>query len=141
MPSGNKANSDEIIDYINNEVADTGLRPTHQKVADEFDLQRATISKVVNAEADTDRIHGEPRKAGRIATDRRPDALNHIRDSILKDGWAPSQRELADYLGCSVSATNGVIAKLAADGLIEVGPNPRQIRIVGSSMKVPEVAL
>lgn len=141
MPSGKAADTESIIDYINSRFHLNGMRPTHQEVADHLGIQRATVAKVVAVNADTGRIDGEPRKAGRIGADRRLETLQFIRTYALENGWAPSQREIARNAGCSVNTINSVIAKLAADGLIEMGPHPRQIRITGSVMKVPEVTL
>ena len=131
-----------IINHMNEVYATTGRRPSNSSVAAKFDLSKQAVAKVVMTNGSL--LRGEPNPAGRKESANAKlvgPALTAIRRFQLENGWAPSQRELAEMLGCQPDRVNSVIAKLAVDGLIEVGPHPRQIRIVGSVMKIPEVAL
>ena len=144
MPQGYEVDTDAIIDYINERVALTGARPINQDIADQFGIGKSSVTAITSVHAD--RINGTPTRAGRpVDPDEQAEAckqtMNFIQHSIEGAGWAPSQREIADHLNTSANRANRLIAILAADGLIEVGPAARQIRIVGSSMKMPEVTL
>jgi SOS-response transcriptional repressor LexA len=65
-----------------------------------------------------------------------------IREYTLEHGWAPSQREITEALGCSLNTTNLGLARLAEEGIIDMEPGvPRAVRIVGTKMVIPEVSM
>ena len=128
-----------VIDMINTYHTRYGVRPTNAVVADRLGLARHTVGNIVNAHAD--QINGDPPPRGVKLVDVRLQTMQIIRRSALEHGWAPSRREIAAEIGCTASKINGVVAKLAEEGLIEVGPDSRQIRIVNSVMRIPEVTL
>ncbi len=53
-----------------------------------------------------------------------------VQQFIEDNGWAPSISEIADGVGTSRSNAHRTLQSLQASGLIEVGPYPRQIRMV-----------
>ena len=67
--------------------------------------------------------------------------IDAIREHTIINGWPPSQRTLADMTGLNLQRVNAVLKYLNDEGLIEVGPNPREVRIVGTVMTIPEVTL
>lgn len=73
-------------------------------------------------------------------TQRRHVALlgKAIRDHCAEHAWPPSQRELAKATGIRLDRVNEILHMMETDGLIQLGPGPRQIRIVGAQMIIPE---
>lgn len=67
--------------------------------------------------------------------------LDAIREHTLMHGWPPSQRTIAEMTGLNLQRVNTVLKYLNEQGLIELGRNPREVRIVGSVMTIPEVTL
>ena len=67
--------------------------------------------------------------------------IDAIREHTLIHGWPPSQRTLSGMTGLNLQRVNTVLRYLNDEGLIEVGPNPREVRIVGTVMTIPEVTL
>lgn len=64
-----------------------------------------------------------------------------LAEQVAANFWAPSQRDLAVRTGLTLSRVNYLLQYLKGQGLVELGPNPREIRIVGSSMVIPRVTL
>lgn len=64
-----------------------------------------------------------------------------IREYIRENGWAPSQREISDHISGSLQTVNSDLQRLQKNGLIKMGPFPRQIRVVESVMKEAEVTM
>lgn len=69
-------------------------------------------------------------------TNRERDIIRIIRESVERDGFVPSQREIAAGCGLSSPAsTNANLRVLAAKGLITMRPgNPRAITITAAGM-------
>lgn len=67
--------------------------------------------------------------------------LDAIREHTLANGWPPSQRTLVEMTGLNLQRVNSILKMLVEQGLIELGPNPREVRIVGSVMTIPQVTL
>lgn len=65
--------------------------------------------------------------------------LDAIREHTLAHGWPPSQRAIAEITGINLQRVNTTLKTLVEQGLIELGPHPREVRIVGSVMTIPEV--
>ena len=131
-----------VVDYYNNVFDQRGERPTQREVAIALQISPAVVSKAVAS--NEDKIQGKRPDAGRKpVTDDPFDAktMAFLRGYTINNGWAPSQREVADAVGCSVTKINALLARLAAEGLIELGPHPRQIKITGSVLRMPEITL
>jgi predicted ArsR family transcriptional regulator len=60
----------------------------------------------------------------------RRDVGEFVQRFIEDNGWAPSITEIAEGVGTSRSNAHRTLQMLQASGLIEVGPYPRQIRMV-----------
>jgi DNA-binding IclR family transcriptional regulator len=84
-----------------------------------------------------------PRRAASAAKEQEEanTVLQVLRQAMLENGWAPSQRDLAEVTGFTAARVNYLMQLLKPQGLVELGPNPREVRIVGSSMVIPPVSL
>lgn len=139
---GTPVDQQKVIDYYNNVFNQRGERPTQREAAVALQMSPATVAKTVSS--NEDEIQGEA-----STTIRKPANLDEtisktmafLRGYTINNGWAPSQREVATAVGCSVTKMNNVLARMAAEGLIEIGPHPRQIKITGSVLRMPEISM
>lgn len=136
MPQHEPVDEDAILEYARS-LDEHGKQPSRVDIAAKFGINVVTVNKVLLAEPTYERStkvrEGEKRDANLI--------LNVLRRSTLNEGWAPSQRELAEETGLMVSRVNYILRVLKHEGIVELGPHPRQIRIVGSKMVIPSVTL
>jgi SOS-response transcriptional repressor LexA len=108
-------------------------------VSDKFGMSYSTASRLIGVGAAR---NGKKRAGGRTPShDRKQAIISYLIGYIKSYGWAPSQREIAEAVGASLNAVNIDLEILKEQGLIEMGPQARQIRVVGTSMKTPEVTL
>jgi len=106
-------------------------------MAAELGVSVATVRKAMLA------VDGRQRRTASTIKERDEAniVLQVLRRTMLENGWAPSQRDLAEVTGFTPARVNYLMQILKHQGLVELGPNPREVRIVGSSMVIPEVAL
>lgn len=72
---------------------------------------------------------------------RHESVMQFIREYITEHGWAPSQREISSHIAGSLQTVNADLQRLQKQGLIQMGPFPRQIRVVASVMKDGSVTM
>jgi DNA-binding GntR family transcriptional regulator len=113
-----------------------GKRRTLTSVAEELGVSVNTVRKAL---VGMDRYRRDDVETKEHAEATR--VFNELRSQMLAHGWAPSQRALAEATGFTVSRVNYLLQVLKHQGLIELGPNPREVRIVGSSMVIPEITM
>jgi DNA-binding transcriptional regulator YhcF (GntR family) len=113
-----------------------GRLPTMAEVAVDLGVSISTVRKALVSV-------GRQQRATSLAKEQTETAVlfDAIRSSVSENVWPPSQRDLAAATGYTISRVNYLLAVLKHQGLIDLGPNPREIRIVGSSMVIPEVTL
>ena len=142
MPRGKATDREAVASFIKEYHAEHGERPTQALVAKQFGVTPATVGNIVRADSSTP---GENRGQGRrlevplVESDQI--VYDFIRRFTLEYGWAPSQREVAGALGCAPHKANFHLHRLHKQNLIELGPNPREVKIVGTKMEIPEVTL
>jgi hypothetical protein len=129
---------DEALDYIT-ECFERNEYPSPRTVSDRFGMSYSTASRLIGVGAAR---NGKKRAGGRVATnDRKQAIMSYLIGYTRTYGWPPSQREIAQAVGASLNAVNIDLELMKEEGLIEMGPQARQIRIVGSVMKTPDVTL
>ena len=136
MPQHEPVDTEAIIKYANTADGD-GKSPTVADIAAKFGLNVITVNKVLLGDPNHDRkpkVKEKERVEGNLV-------LEALREKTLSNGWAPSQRDLADATGLMVSRVNYLLQVMKHQGLIEVGPHPRQVRITGSKMVIPQVTM
>lgn len=77
-----------------------------------------------------------------MLTDRERETYHFIQDFILREGYAPKLREIAEHLGIRSRGTvHRYLQSLAAAGLIEIEPErTRGIRLTGEALPGPAAA-
>jgi hypothetical protein len=138
-----KINRDELVNFVGYYLDHHQRRPTAGEIAARFGVSSGFAGREAKALLDDPDFFTDARRDHAQATrsEVAQRAMRFIAGHIDTHGWAPSQRELAEALGCSVQHANATLNRLEADGLIVKGPQPRQIRIVASAMKSPEYRL
>jgi len=116
---------------------ENGNPRTLVSMAAELGVSVATVRKAMLT------VDGRPRRAASAAKEQEEanTVLQVLRQAMLENGWAPSQRHLAEVTGFTPARVNYLMQILKHQGLVELGPNPREVRIVGSSMVIPQVSL
>ena len=113
-----------------------GKLPTIVDVSAKFHVSKLTVNRIMLS------VEGDARTTVTTkATGRANDILKYITGYMLEHGWAPAQRDIADATGVSLPQVNYLLQVLKHEGLIEIGANPREIRIVGSKMVIPNVTM
>ena len=113
-----------------------GKLPTIVDVSAKFHVSKLTVNRIMLS------AEGDARTTVTTkATGRANDILKYVADYMLEHGWAPAQRDIADATGVSLPQVNYLLQVLKHEGLIEIGANPREIRIVGSKMVIPTVTM
>jgi DNA-binding transcriptional regulator YhcF (GntR family) len=136
MPQHDPVDIEAIIAYANTPDAE-GRLPSKNAIARHFGIHVVTVRKALLADPNR-------RASGTVQARQRIDAalvLDAIRDHTLEHGWAPSQRDIAETTGLMTSRVNFVLRALREEGIIETGPHPRQIRIIGTKMVIPNVTM
>jgi DNA-binding transcriptional ArsR family regulator len=133
-----------IRDWVNSKFGPDDETPNGEDVSKEFKIGAVRGSAILARL----RKLGEIPPSNRIRmrsrsrrTTRHGSTFEFIQDYIEKNGWAPSQREIAEFVSGSLQTVNSDLRRLQEQGLIEIGPHARQIRIVGSVMKEAEVTM
>jgi transposase len=129
---------DSALEYIT-ECFERNEYPSPRVVAEKFDMSYSTASRLIGVGA----ARNGKTRAGRPsnAAERKQAIMTYLTGYMSAYGWPPSQREIAEAVGASLNAVNIDLEILKEQGLIEMGPQARQIRIVGTVMKMPEVTL
>ena len=113
-----------------------GKLPTIVDVSAKFHVSKLTVNRIMLS------AEGDARTTVTTkATGRANDILKYVADYMLEHGWAPAQRDIADATGVSLPQVNYLLQVLKHEGLIEIGANPREIRIVGSKMVIPTITM
>lgn len=124
------------IEDVNALLLDSdGNQRTQVDIAARLGVSVATVRRVRAATREQMPRHAP--KADREAKMVYDAIARHISEHM----WAPSQRDLSTTTGLTLSRVNYLLQYMRGQGLIELGPNPREIRIVGSSMVIPQVTL
>jgi SOS-response transcriptional repressor LexA len=132
----------DVRDYVQRYTTLHGRTPTIPEVADGLQVAEVTAAKLLKQLRLAGELEPHSRTGQRAGRDDdRRALLTFIRSYTLQHGWPPTQRESADALVWPLSKTNAILGELEAQGLIEVGPSARAVRIVGTVMTIPEVAL
>ena len=126
------------LNYIT-ECFEENRYPSPRVVADKFGVSYSTASRLIGVGA----ARNGKKRAGRPsnAEERKQAIMSYLIGYMKSYGWPPSQREIAEAVGASLNAVNIDLEILKEQGLIEMGPQARQIKVVGSVMKMPEVTL
>jgi DNA-directed RNA polymerase specialized sigma subunit len=136
-----KINRNELVDFVDYYLSRHQRRPKADEIAKRFGCSASFAARETKAMFDDPDFFRDARRdevdASRAETAKL--ALKFIDEYVATHGWAPSQREVAAAIGCSIEHANTTLNRLEDDGLIVKGPHPRQIRLV--NMKAPEVAL
>jgi hypothetical protein len=130
--------------WVNETFSPDDETPNGETVGEEFQIGEARAANILAALRREGRIPPSNRLRRKHSTrqgSRHKLTYQFISDYIAEHGWAPSQREISQYIEGSLQTVNADIRRLQKQGLIEVGPFPRQIRIVGSVMKESEVTM
>jgi len=136
MPQHEPVDADAIIAYANT-PDENGKQPSRVDIAARFGINVVTVNKVLLADPNherTPKVKEKERAEGNLV-------LEELRRQTLENGWAPSQRDIAEATGLMVSRVNYLLRVMKHQGLIEIGPHPRQIRITGSKMVIPQVTM
>lgn len=126
-----KFDRDEAERVMAEYVDSTGILPSAEALAEELECSVATARRLL-------RLQGPDTARSRI---QHAEIFQFITEYISKNGWAPSQREIAEACGVSVNTVNIKLERMVQEGLIEVGRYPRQVKIVGAVMKEGEMTL
>jgi sulfur relay (sulfurtransferase) DsrC/TusE family protein len=130
------------MNFVRSYYKEFGERPTQTLVAEEFGVTQSTIGNIMRTD---ESLPGGSAAGGRALPTPMADSdrfvLTFVRKFALENGWAPSQREIAEAMGTAPHKANFHLHRLHEQGLIELGPNAREIRIVGAKMEIPEVTL
>jgi DNA-binding transcriptional ArsR family regulator len=134
MPQGFITDNDDIIAY-GTEVINGGTR-TVTDIAAHFGVTMMTVRKALLGQGRPQRPSTSEKESveGKIV-------LDAIVSELKANVWPPSQRDLADLTGLTPSRVNYLLQVLRHAGLIELGPNSREIRIFGAKMVIPEVSM
>jgi DNA-binding transcriptional regulator YhcF (GntR family) len=136
MPQHEPVPAEEILAYANTADKEGNL-PSRIDIAAKFGINVVTVNKVLLADPNHDRtpkVKEKERTEGNLV-------LEELRKQTLENGWAPSQRDIAEATGLMVSRVNYLLQVMKHQGLIEIGPHPRQVRITGSKMVIPQVTM
>lgn len=141
MPRGFTTDREAVVNYVKEYHDLHGKRPTQKEIAEVFGISQSAAGTIVRSETQMagERIPGGRTPKNGPEEDRH--VLSLLRRHILEHGWAPSQREISDETGFALHKVNLHMHRLHTQGLIELGPNPREVRIVGSKMVIPEVTM
>ena len=124
----NKYDRDYAERIMSEYVDNTGLLPTPEALAEELECSVATARRLL-------RLNGPETARTRITHHQ---IYSFVDAYIKQNGWAPSQREIAEHCGISVNSVNVKLERMSKEGLIEVGPYPRQLKVTGGVMKAME---
>jgi DNA-binding transcriptional regulator YhcF (GntR family) len=113
-----------------------GNPPTMVEVAADMGVSVITVRKALITEDRPQRTATQAKQDAEAAA-----VFEALKAGLAANMWAPSQRDLGAATGLTASRVNYLLQVLRHQGLIELGPNPREVRIVGSSMVIPEVTL
>ncbi len=130
--------------WVNETYGPNDETPNGEIVGEEFQIGAARAANILASLRRERRIPPSNRlrrKYDAQQGSRHQLTYKYICDYIEEHGWAPSQREISQHIEGSLQTVNADIRRLQQQGLIEVGPFPRQIRVVGSVMKESEVAM
>lgn len=136
MPQHDSVDVDAIVAYANTPDAE-GRLPSKTAIAHHFGLHVVTVRKALLADPNrkaSDTVYAKQRTDAALV-------LDAIRDHTLEYGWAPSQRDIAETTGLMTSRVNFLLRALREEGIIETGPHPRQVRIIGTKMVIPNVTM
>lgn len=136
MPQHEELDHDAIIKYAST-PDQHGKMPSRVDVAAKFGINVVTVNKVLLASPQHER-------APQVKVREEKDAQAVLREVIrcqTENAWSPSQREIGEACDMMPSRVNYLLRLMHHQGIIELGPNSRQIRIVGSKMVIPEVTM
>lgn len=92
-------------------------------VSEQFNISRSSADALL-------REIGVIRPRSRLNPDDKDQMVREFLEvSIATHGWAPSVREIGDGTGLGPNVAWSTLRRLAEQGLIEIGPYPRQIRL------------
>lgn len=115
---------------------DEGNQRTQVEMATRLGVSVPTIRRAIAS------MNGAPEGPGRSKADREVQLVyNALVAHINTHVWPPSQRDIVAVTGLTLSRVNYLLQVMRSQGLIELGPNPREVRIVGSRMVMPEVTM
>lgn len=129
---------ESIKEFVNEFVEETGVRPGTKVIVGHFHCSPQTAQGALAALDAKGELEGTPLRPW-ARTDRRDEVMRAIRSYQLTNTWAPTQREIAEMIGCGLQRANSTVEQLAAEGRLVVGPYPRQLYITGTIVKIPEV--
>jgi sulfur relay (sulfurtransferase) DsrC/TusE family protein len=133
-----------ICDWVKNTFGENDITPDGHAVAAEFKIGAVRGAAIL---ARLRRLELIPKSNRMRITKssnqgaRHESTMEFIRNYIAEHGWAPSQREISDHISGSLQTVNADLQRLQKQGLIKMGPYPRQIRVVESVMKEAEVTM
>ena len=136
MPQHEPIDEEAILAYANTPKPN-GTMPSRVDVAAKFGINVVTANKVLL------RSPSHARQASAQVREKKDGqtVLNEITRYQSEHGWAPSQREIGEACDMMPSRVNYLLRYLEHEGLIEVGPQARQIKVVGSKMVIPQVTM
>ena len=138
---GTPAGSDEMVAWITRYAVKHERPPTAREVSEEFDIAYTTAVNVLAKLEAAGEITRQQRFDSGRRSEKQAEILGFIRSFCEANCVPPSQREIANELGMAVSQVNRHVGIMVAQGLLEVGPGSRAVRITGSRMVIPEVTL
>lgn len=142
MPRGETTDRQAVSQYVKDYYAKHGERPTQLAVAEKFGVTQSTVGNILRTDTTLPGQNRTPgRKSSRSMVETDQFVYNFVREFTMRKGWAPSQREVAAAIGCAPHKANFHLHRLHQQNLIELGPHPRQVNIVGSRMDIPEITL
>ena len=138
---GVRVETDEMVGWVVRYAAKHGKAPTARVVSDEFGIAYASAVNVLSRLEAAGEIKRRQRFDSNQRSEKQAEILAFIRSFCEANVVPPSQREIAAGLDMTLSQVNRHIGIMIAQGLLEVGPGSRTVRITGSRMVIPEVTL
>lgn len=138
---GTPAENNKVVGWIARHAKLKGKPPTAREVAEHFDIAHTTAVNLLSRLEASGEITRPSRFNADHRTNRQREILAFIRSFCDENVVPPSQREIAAGLDMAVSQVNRHVGIMVAQGLLEVGPGNRAVRITGSRMVIPEVTL
>jgi DNA-binding FadR family transcriptional regulator len=130
--------------WVNETYGPDDETPNGEIVSEEFQISETRAANILAALRRERRIPPSNRLRRKYHLrqgSRHELTFEYIRDYIEEHGWAPSQREISQHIEGSLQTVNSDLQRLQKNGLIKMGPFPRQIRVVESVMKEAEVTM
>jgi DNA-binding transcriptional regulator YhcF (GntR family) len=136
MPQHEPVPVDDIIAFASTPKED-GTLPSRPEVAANFGVNVVTVNKALLSSP----RHKRPDWVEARVRSEGNRVLEELKRYMAENGYAPSQRELAEATGLMTSRVNYLLRALEVQGIIEVFPGARAIRIVGAKMVIPNVTM